>query len=88
MPLHPFGFFSADERELRDVEILLSALQFVQYNWKVIGDFKMVTFLMTFQGDITSSPAICTIGIAEVQPFTTRREIGLSCPVMTMELIT
>ena len=39
-----------------NVEILLSALQYVQYNWKVIGDFKMVTFLMTFQGDITKFP--------------------------------
>ena len=39
-----------------NVKILLSALKYTQYNWEVIGDFKMVAFLMGLQGDFTKFP--------------------------------
>ena len=39
-----------------NVKILLSALQYAQYNWEVIGDFKMVVFLMGLQGGFTKFP--------------------------------
>ena len=39
-----------------NVKILLSALKYTQYNWEVIGDFKMVAFLMGLQGGFTKFP--------------------------------
>ena len=39
-----------------NVKMLLSALWYDQYNWEVIGDFKMVTFLMGLQQGFTKFP--------------------------------
>ena len=39
-----------------NVKILLSALKYTQYNWEVIGDFKMVAFLMGLQEGFTKFP--------------------------------
>ena len=69
------------------VKMLLSALRYDQYNWEVIGDFKMVAFLMGFNKVLLSSLAISVSGIAEIQTFTTR-EIGLPGLVMILKLTT
>ena len=46
-----------------NVKILLSARIYVQYSWKVIGDFKMVAFLMGLQGSFTKFPCyLCLWG--------------------------
>ena len=39
-----------------NVKILLSALKYVQYIWEVIGDFKIVAFLIGVQGGFTKFP--------------------------------
>ena len=39
--------------EYQNIKILLSALEYDQYSWEVIGDFKMVAFLMGLQGGFT-----------------------------------
>ncbi|XP_073526806.1 uncharacterized protein [Phyllobates terribilis] len=38
------------------IKILLSALKYDDYGWEVIGDFKMVSFLMGLQGGFTKFP--------------------------------
>ena len=44
------------KEEYSSVKILLYALKDEKYSWEVNGDFKMVTFLMDFQGGFTKSP--------------------------------
>ncbi|CAK8690383.1 unnamed protein product [Clavelina lepadiformis] len=39
-----------------NVKTLLNVLKYDQYNWEVIGDFKMVAFLMGMQGGFTKYP--------------------------------
>ena len=36
-----------------NIKTLLIALKYDKFNWQVIGDFKMVAFLMDFQGGFT-----------------------------------
>ncbi|XP_061433007.1 uncharacterized protein LOC133358637 [Lethenteron reissneri] len=38
------------------IKTLLDALKYDEYGWEVIGDFKMVAFLMGFQGGFTKFP--------------------------------
>ncbi|CAK8673450.1 unnamed protein product [Clavelina lepadiformis] len=38
------------KEEYQNIKILMSALKYDHYNWEVIGDFKMVAFLMGLQG--------------------------------------
>lgn len=38
------------------VKILLEALKYQEYNWQLIGDFKIVGFLMGLQGGYTKYP--------------------------------
>ena len=40
----------------QNVKALLDALNYAQYEWDVIGDFKMVAFLIGLQGDFTKFP--------------------------------
>ena len=44
------------KEEYQNVKILLSALKYDQFNWEVIGDFKMVAVLMGLQGGFTKFP--------------------------------
>ena len=44
------------KEEYQNVKILLSALKYDQFSCKVIGDFKMVAFLMGPQGGFTKFP--------------------------------
>ena len=39
-----------------NVKTALNVLKYDQYNWKVIGDFKMKAFLMGMQGGFTKYP--------------------------------
>ena len=41
---------------LKNVKILLYAFNYEKYSWEIIGDFKMVTFLMNLQGGFTKFP--------------------------------
>ena len=71
-----------------NVKMLLSALRYNQYNWEVIGDFKMVAFLMGLHKVLLSFLAISVSGIAEIRTFTTTRESGLPGLVMILKLTT
>ena len=42
------------KEEYQNIKILLSALKYDQYSWEVIGDFKMVAFLVRLQGGFTT----------------------------------
>ena len=44
------------KEEYQNIKILLSALKYDQFNWEVIGDFKMVAVLMGLQGGFTKFP--------------------------------
>ena len=39
-----------------NVKTVLNVLKYDQYNWEVIGDFKMIAFLMGMQGGFTKYP--------------------------------
>ena len=39
-----------------NVKAVLNVLKYDQYNWEVIGDFKMIAFLMVMQGVFTKYP--------------------------------
>ena len=52
------------KNEYQNVKILLSALKYDQFNWEVIGDFKMVAVLMGLQEASPDSLAIYASGIA------------------------
>ena len=41
------------KEKYQNIKILLSALKYDQYKWEVIGDFKMVAFLVGLQGGFT-----------------------------------
>ncbi|KAL7880613.1 hypothetical protein SRHO_G00028670 [Serrasalmus rhombeus] len=48
------------KEEYTSVKMLLGALKYDEYGWEVIGDFKMVSFLMGLQGGFTKYPCfIC-----------------------------
>ncbi|XP_076351321.1 uncharacterized protein LOC143247336 [Tachypleus tridentatus] len=44
------------KEEYNSVKTLLEALKYDEYGWEVIGDFKMVAFLMGLQGGFTKFP--------------------------------
>lgn len=44
------------KEDYTSVKMLLSALKYDDYGWEVIGDFKMVAFLMGLQGGFTKFP--------------------------------
>ena len=41
------------KEEYQNIKILLSALEYDQYSWEVIGDFKMEVFLVGLRGGFT-----------------------------------
>ena len=49
-PFIPLAHLVHIKEEYQYIKILLSALKYDQYSWEVIGDFKMVAFLVGFQG--------------------------------------
>jgi hypothetical protein len=44
------------KEDYNSVKTMLNALQYDKYSWEVIGDFKMVAFLMGLQGGFTKHP--------------------------------
>ena len=44
------------KEEYNNVKTLLEALKYADYGWEVIGDFKMMAFLMGLQGGFTKFP--------------------------------
>lgn len=73
------------KEKYQNVKILLSAPNYDQFSWEIIGDFKMVAFLMGLWGGFRrGSLAIYSFGIGEIQPFTMRR--GTVPSVLAMRL--
>ena len=52
----PMAYAVHLKEDYTSVTMLLSALKYDDYGWEVIGDFKMVSFLMGLQGGFTKSP--------------------------------
>ena len=50
-PSIPLAHSVQMKENYENLKILLSALKYVQYSWEVIGDYKIVAFLMGLQGD-------------------------------------
>ncbi|XP_061420717.1 uncharacterized protein LOC133350399 [Lethenteron reissneri] len=44
------------KEDYNSIKTLMHALKYDEYGWEVIGDFKMVAFLMGLQGDFTKFP--------------------------------
>jgi len=44
------------KEDYNNVKIMLHSLKYTQYQWEVIGNFKMVAFLMGLQGGFTKFP--------------------------------
>ena len=55
-PSIPLAHSVQMKENYENVKMLLSALRYDQYNWEVIGDFKMVAFLMGFNKVFTKFP--------------------------------
>ena len=49
----PMAYSVHLKEEYTSVKMLLSAMKYDDYEWEVIGDFKMVSFLMGLQGGFT-----------------------------------
>ena len=56
LPSIPVAHSAQLKEEYNTVKLLLHALNYEQYGWEVIGDFKMVAFLMGLQGGFTKFP--------------------------------
>ena len=53
LPSLPVAHSAHLKEEYNSVKFLLQALKYEQYDWEVIGDFKMIAFLMGLQGGFT-----------------------------------
>jgi hypothetical protein len=56
LPSLPLAHSVHLKEDYNNVKTLLTALKYEEYGWEVIGDFKMVTFLMGLQGGNTKFP--------------------------------
>ena len=64
------------EENYTNVKTLLIALKCDQFNWQVIGDFRMVAFLVGLKVDLRYLHVTFAIGIVETQLQTTINEYG------------
>ena len=55
-PTLPLAYSVHSKETYEYVKTVLSVLKYDQHNWEVIGDFKMITFLMGMQGYFTKYP--------------------------------
>ena len=55
-PSIPLALLVQMKENYENVKILHSVLKYVQYSWEVIGDFKIVAFLMELRGSFTKIP--------------------------------
>jgi hypothetical protein len=56
LPSLPLAHSVHLKEEYNSVKLLLDALKYHEYAWEIIGDFKMVAFLMGLQGGFTKFP--------------------------------
>ena len=56
LPSIPLAHSVHLKEEYNNVKLLLNALKYHEYAWEIIGDFKMVAFLMGLQGGFTKFP--------------------------------
>lgn len=56
LPFLPLAHSVHLKEEYHNVKNLLNVLKYDEYKWEVIGDFKMVSFLMGLQGGFTKFP--------------------------------
>ena len=60
MCIHPFPSLTQSISKRNSVKFILEALKYDEYGWEVIGDFKMLVFLIGLQGGFTKFPCyIC-----------------------------
>ena len=59
-----------------NVKTVLNVLKYDQYNWEVIGNFKMIAFLNGMQGVTRNIPATFVFGIAEIPKPTNKSNYG------------
>lgn len=62
------------KKEYKSVKTLLQLLKHGHYGWEVIGDFKMIAFIIYLQGGFTNFIAISNAGIVETPKHTITRE--------------
>ncbi|XP_061410987.1 uncharacterized protein LOC133344802 isoform X2 [Lethenteron reissneri] len=68
------------KEDYNSIKTLLDALKYDEYSWEVIGDFKMVAFLMGLQGGFTKFACYLCLGTAEAPRCTTAGGTGHSRP--------
>ena len=68
-----------------NVKTVLNVLKYDQYNWEVIGDFKMIAFLMGMQGVSRNIPATFVFGIAEIPKPTIKSKYGQNVSNLLLE---
>ena len=74
MPLHSFGSFSADERELRERQNSAKCSQVCPIQLGNHWQFKMVAFLMELQGGFTKFPyPLCLWGSRNISLYYKKR---------------
>ena len=64
---------------------MLNVLKYDQYNWEVIGDFKMIAFLMGMQAVSQNIPATFAFGIAEIPKPTMKSKYGQNVRNLLLE---
>ena len=69
----------------KNVKTALNVLKYGQGNWEVIGDFKMIVFLMGIQGVSQNIPATFVFGIAEIPKPTIKSKYGQNVRNLLLE---
>ena len=62
LPSIPIAHSAYHKEDYDSVKMLLKAVQYKKYEWKVIGDFKMVAFSMGMQGGFTKYSCHLSLG--------------------------
>ena len=69
----------------KNVKTVLNVLKYDQYNWEVIGDFKMIAFLMGMQRVSRNIPATFVFGLAEIPNPTIKSKYGQNVRNLLLE---
>ena len=56
--------------------VLLEKINYETHKWDVVGNFKLICFLLGQQGGFENTPVFCAWNV-EVQIYTTPRKYGL-----------
>ena len=68
-----------------NVKTVLNVLKYDQYNWEVIGDLKMIAFLMGMQGVSRNTPATFVFGTAEIPKPSIKSKYGQNVRNLLLE---